>query len=199
MSVMRRRIYVRTGVTHEGWIPFLSCRSLALFFSLFLLGSGFAYAQFGIYGMGTGGRESGSGVATDGAFTAWGGTGGIYDDFVHLGPARLGADGRFFIENSGNSAYGNKLSGGLAGGRLDVGLPLVPLRPYVQAEVGAASSNNGTNPSKMTGFAYQVQFGLDVTIFPHLDLRGEYGAGQIFLSGNSPGLQQFGGGLVLRL
>jgi hypothetical protein len=173
---------------------------------VFLLATGSIHAQFGIYGMGTGGIESGPGVGSQalsnghGSFTAWGGTGGIYDDFLHLGPIRLGADGRFFIEHTGNSTpYGNKLQGGLGGLRADAHLPLIPLRPYVQAEVGAAGTNNGTEPSLTTGFTYQVQFGLDITVFPHLDLRGEYGVGQMFFEGDNPTLQQFGGGLVLRL
>jgi hypothetical protein len=158
-----------------------------------------ASAQIGLYGMGTGGRQSGSGVGQNGSFTAWGGTGGLYDDFMHVGPARVGGDVRFFAQNSGNGGFGNKLSGVLAGGRLDVGVPAFPIRPYVQAEIGGVSSNNGVSPTKSTGFAYQVQVGLDIAILPHIDLRGEYGAGQVFLSGNNPSLQQFGGGFVLRL
>ena len=171
-----------------------------------LLTAGSIRAQFAIYGMGTGGHESGQGVGPhvgsdgNGSFTAWGGTFGVYKDMVHLGPLRLGADGRFFIENSGNSTpYGNKLRGGLGGARLDAHLPLIPLRPYMQAEVGGASTNNGTSPDLSTGFTYQLQFGVDFTIFPHLDLRGEYGVGQIFVNSINPTMQQFGGGLVLRL
>jgi hypothetical protein len=171
-----------------------------------LLTTGSLRAQFAIYGMGSGGHESGPGVGPhvgsdgNGSFTAWGGTFGVYKDMIHLGPLRLGADGRFFIENSGNSTpYGNKLRGGLAGARLDAHLPLIPLIPYMQAEVGGAATNNGTSSDLSTGFTYQVQFGIDFTILPHLDLRGEYGVGQIFVESNNPTMQQFGGGLVLRL
>ncbi len=174
--------------------------------TMVLLAADSSHAQFAIYGMGTGGHESGLGVGPhtlpngNGSFTAWGGTGGAYYDFLNLGPAHLGADGRFFLEHSGNSnAYGNKLEGGLGGLRLDAHVPIVPLRPYVQAEVGATGTNNGTAPTLTTGFTYQVPLGLDITIFPHLDLRGEYGVGQIFLEGDNPTLQQFGGGLVIRL
>lgn len=174
--------------------------------TMVLLVANYGRAQFALYGMGTGGHESGAGVGNDaiangnGSFIAWGGTAGIYDDFLHLGPARLGADGRFFLEHSGNStAYGNKLEGGLGGLRADAHLPLIPLIPYAQIEAGVAGTNNGTNSLLSTGFTYQVQFGLDITIFPHLDLRGEYGVGQIFLDGQNPLMQQFGGGFVLRL
>jgi hypothetical protein len=173
---------------------------------IFLLAAGSSRAQLAIYGMGTGGRESGSDVSShvtssgNGSFIAWGGTGGAYYDFVHLGPLHLGADGRFFLEHSGNNTpYGNKLEGGSGGLRADAHIPLVPLIPYAQAEVGGAGTNNGTQPTLTTGFIYQVQFGVDITIFPHLDLRGEYGVGQMFLEGDNPVLQQFGGGLVIRL
>jgi len=179
-----------------------SLRWLAVVVFLFTASS--SRAQFAIYGMGTGGRESGQNVGqasnSNGSFTAWGGTGGAYYDFAHLGPLHLGADGRFFIEHSGNSTpYGNKLEGGSGGLRADAHIPLVPLIPYVQAEVGGAGTNNGAEPTLTTGFLYQMQFGLDITILPHVDLRGEYGVGQILLEGNDPTLQQFGGGLVLRL
>jgi hypothetical protein len=175
-------------------------------FGIFLLGALSGHAQLAIYGMGTGGHESGANVGShavsggNGSFIAWGGTGGAYYEFLHLGPARLAVDGRFFLEHTGNNTpYGNKLEGGLGGLRLDGHLPLIPLIPYVQAEAGVAGTNNGTDPALTTGVTYQVQFGLDVTIFPHFDLRGEYGVGQMFLEGNNPTLQQFGGGVVIRL
>jgi hypothetical protein len=174
--------------------------------AMVLLAAASARAQFAIYGMGTGGHESGPNVGQhitpsgNGSFIAWGGTGGAYYDFVHLGPAHLGADGRFFLEHSGNNTpYGNKLEGGSGGLRVDGHFPFIPLIPYAQAEVGGAGTNNGTSPTLTTGFMYQVQFGLDITIFPHFDLRGEYGVGNLFLEGSSPVLQQFGGGLVIRL
>jgi hypothetical protein len=72
------------------------------------------------------GHESGLGVgagtASDqsGGMTAHGGTFGIYDNFVPLGPIKIGGDGRFFIQNSGNSGYGNKLNGFLVGPRLAI-------------------------------------------------------------------------------
>lgn len=61
-------------------------------------------------------------------------------------------------------------------------------------------SNNGTSNSKTVSFAYQVNGGVDLTVLPHLDLRGEYGAGQLTSIGNNHHtLQEFGIGLVLRL
>ena len=168
-----------------------------------------AGAQVGLYGMGSGGHISGPGMVPgqtsgqSGGFTAWGGTFGIYDGGLRLGPAHLGGDGRFFTQNSGNSGpYGNKVLGVLAGPRLSVGLPPLPFRPYVQAEIGLGATNYGVQPARSNHFAYQIQGGLDFTVFPRLDLRGEYGAGQIENSLTDSGqtnLQEFGIGLVLRL
>jgi len=173
---------------------------------ILLLAAGSSRAQLAIYGMGTGGHESGPNVGnlsspgTNGSFIAWGGTGGLYYDFVHLGPLHLGGDGRFILEHSGNNTpYGNKIEGGLGGLRADAHIPLIPLIPYAQADVGGVGTNNGTEPLLTTGFAYQVQFGCDITILPHFDFRGEYGVGNIFLDSSHPVLQQFGGGFVLRL
>lgn len=177
------------------------CRSFFLVVLVLVLGLAAipACAQIGIYAMGSGGRFTPADAG--GSDTAWGGTVGVYDDFASFGPVRLGGDGRVFVENSGNSTqYGNKLLGGLLGLRLDVRVPAIPFRPYIQAEVGGVGTNNGDSASRTASVAYQVQGGLDVTIFPHLDLRGEYGAGQAnSISNSSHILQQFGAGVVLRL
>lgn len=175
-------------------------------FGLFLLTAS-AGAQVGIYGMFSGGHYSGLGVGPgtpsnqSGGITATGGTFGVYSNFVPLGPVKLGGDARVIVQDSANSTpYGNKLLGGLFGLRLGVTIPAVPLRPYVQAEIGGVGSNNGTSTTKTASFAYQVQGGLDLTILPHLDARGEYGAGQLTsINGTNHTLQEFGIGLVLRL
>ena len=164
-----------------------------------------ASAQVAIYGMGSGGflgsvnAPQGSLVENSG-FSAYGGTFGIYDDFAHLGPLHFGVDGRYFTDtSSNNNSYGNKLRGGLGGVRADFHLPVLPLRPYVQAEVGEASTNYGVNPNTSGSLAYQIQGGLDYTIFPHLDLRAEYGGGQMNgFGGNKQALQEAGIGLVVR-
>ncbi len=174
---------------------------LALGFSLFLTtATAAAHAQFAIYGMGSGGFL-GSLPSQNGGFSAYGGTFGVYDDFKHFGPLHLGADGRYFQDTSSNgNSSGNKLRGGLVGPRLALALPVVPLRPYVQAEVGDIATNYGTQPNQPNSFTYQIQGGLDFTIFPHLDLRGEYGGGQIngYGSGHKQSVQEAGIGLVLR-
>jgi hypothetical protein len=166
----------------------------------FYLSAVAAQAQIGLYGMGSGGHFTTMG-GQGGSVTAWGGTVGVYDDFLPLGPLALGGDARGFVQNSGNSTqYGNKLLGGLVGLRLAVHVTAIPFRPYIQAEVGGVGTNNGDSASRTASVAYQVQGGLDVTVLPHLDLRGEYGAGQANSINNSGHtLQEFGAGVVLRL
>lgn len=165
------------------------------------------HAQTAVYGMLSAGHYSGIGVGygtgadQSGGMTARGGTFGLYDNFAPFGPVRFGGDARFFIQNSANStSYGNKLAGFLFGPRLEIALPPpVPFKPYIQVEIGGVGTNNGTSTSKTTSFAYQVNGGLDVTVLPHLDIRGEYGAGQLTsINNTSHTLQEFGIGLVAR-
>lgn len=170
-----------------------------------LLGLGLgARAQVGVYAMGSGGHLSGYQTSVAGAtangFWAGGATLGVYDDFAKLGPLRLGGDVRGFVQHGSHQPYENQLRGGLVGLRLDLRAPLVPFHPYIQAEVGGASTNFGYNSSRSGYFAYQVQVGADFTVFPHLDLRAEYGGGQlhsVFGSTSLP-MQQVGGGVVVR-
>ena len=167
-----------------------------------------ATAQVAPYVMFSTGHYSGLGVGPgtrsidSGGITAYGATFGLYDDFVRMGPARLGTDFRGIIENSSNSTpYGNKIAAGLVGIRLDgSGIPAFPFVPYVQAEIGVAGTNNGTNYDKSSSFAYQFQFGGDFSLFPHVAARLEYGAGQLTDTGNtSHTLQTFGAGILVRL
>ncbi|MBW4038596.1 MAG: hypothetical protein HIU91_06905 [Acidobacteria bacterium] len=167
-----------------------------------------AKAQIGIYGMGSIGFLSsvsdgnGANGIFSGGFHAYGGTFGIYDNLAHLGPLAFGGDGRFFIQSSGNNnAYGNKLDGGLAGARAAIYSHLIPFSPYLQGEIGAVNTNYGNQPQNSTSFAYQIQGGLDFTIFPRLDARAEYGAGQTgaVFPGQRQEMQQLGIGLVFRL
>jgi hypothetical protein len=161
---------------------------------------GSAHAQLALYGMGSGGRLGSN--AFGNSFTAYGGTVGGYDNFLGAGPLKLGVDGRYFVQSGSNSnAYGNQLRGGMAGMRLAVHPPILPLKPYVQAEVGAATTNYGVQANRTLTFAYQVQGGVDWRILPHVDARGEYGVGKAVgsLGGTSITLQEFGAGIVLRL
>lgn len=166
----------------------------------------FARAQVGIYGMFSAGHLSGFNTSAqspsnnNGSFWAYGGTVGLYDDFLKMGPLKLGGDVRGFAQHSSHTPQENQLRGGLVGLRLALHLPAVPFKPYLQGEIGGASTNFGVNNSRSGYFAYQVQVGADYTVFPHVDLRGEYGAGQLRSVLGSDGLpmQQLGGGLVVR-
>ena len=176
-----------------------------------------ARGQVGLYAMGSAGRLSGYSVTTTGITTvtnsnnglwAYGGTFGLYDNFLKLGPVRLGSDVRGFIQTSSakntSATSTNKLRGGLVGLRLAAGAPLLPIKPYIQAEIGGASTNFGLLSSDQTGFIYQVQVGADFTVIPHFDLRAEYGAGQFTshtpsgFASTSSTLQQLGAGAVIR-
>ena len=165
-----------------------------------------AHAQFGVYLMGSAGilgatpAIPGTSTPQNAGFAAGGFTVGAYDDFAKLGPLRLGLDGRYFTQSSSNSnSYGNKLHGGLVGVRLALQAPLLPIKPYLQAEVGGVGTNYGVNADTTTSSAWQINGGLDFTIFPHIDLRAEYGGGSInaYQSGTQT-LQELGGGAVFR-
>jgi hypothetical protein len=171
-------------------------------FCLWILLCGMAHAQLGLYVMGSGGAWGGNTVNNTPSFTAYGGTVGGYDNFLGAGPLKLGGDARFFVQSSGNSnQFGNQLRGGLLGMRVAITPPILPLKPYLQAEVGGASTNYGVQSNRALNFAYQVQGGVDWTVLPHVDVRGEYGAGKAVgsLGGTSTTLQEFGAGIVLRL
>jgi hypothetical protein len=174
---------------------------------LAMVACGAAHAQLGVYGMGSGGylssvtAASGPLTLTSQSFGAYGGTFGVYKNFYKLGPVRFGADGRGFFQSSvNNNAYGNQLRGGLGGARLSLFSKAAPFSPYVQGEVGVASTNYGTSSQRSSSFAYQISGGLDYTIIPRLDARFEYGDGQIsaVYSGYRQTMQQVGLGLVLR-
>jgi hypothetical protein len=165
-------------------------------------------AQVAIYGMGSGGYLSavnssiGPTTLSGESFSAYGGTLGAYDTLRSWGPVKFGADARGFIESSTNSdTYGNQLRGLMGGARLALFSHAVPFSPYFQAEIGGVGTNYGTQSTRSTSFSYQIQGGLDYTIFPHLDGRFEYGAGQIgaFAQGQRQEMQQIGLGLVVRI
>ena len=178
---------------------------LALTLGLLLASVSAARAQIGLYAMGSVGFLGSANIAgaqadQNKSFSAFGGTFGIYDQMVKLGPMKFGADGRFFAQSGNNGGVGNKMHGGFGGLRLALQTGLFPVKPYIQAEVGGVSTNYGVETSNSTSFAYQVQGGLDFTLVPHLDARAEYGGGQInsVYSGQRQTLQQVGFGLVVR-
>lgn len=157
--------------------------------------------------MGSGGylgsvtASQGSLVLSQNSLSAYGGTFGMYDTFLRLGPLRLGGDARYVIESSsGSTSYGNQIRAGLGGARLALRSHLAPFSPYIQAEIGGVSTNYGHYASRSTSFGYQIQVGLDYAVAPHIDARIEYGGGDIgsAFNGYRQAMQQVGIGLAVR-
>lgn len=143
-----------------------------------------------------------SGVRRD-SVNPLGGIGGVYYDFLKLGPVKLGADLRGGLTSTRQGAYvasnsqGARLYSALGGVRAVFHTRFLPLRPYLQASAGLARSNYGlltvtqqagpppTFQSSSTivlhnNFQYMGYAGLDVTLLPYMDFRVvEFGYGGI--------------------
>jgi hypothetical protein len=176
-------------------------RKAVLLLAATALASGtFAHAQFGVYGMFTVDRLSNidsSPYATPGSnlqpVNPLGGTGGVYYDFMKLGPLRLGADLRGSIVTTKRGAYpafdgsGARIYSGLGGVRGVFHTPFAPLKPYIQASVGLGRSDYGLGPPVTihNNFEYQGLAGLDVKMLPIMDWRvAELGYGGLNPFGN---------------
>ena len=137
----------------------------------------------------------------------YGGTVGIYDDFLHLGPVRAGLDLRGGLAQGGNFDYRDAL----VGVRVAVKAPVLPFKPYAQASLGAAETKFtgptavGITASYHGNLIWQAFGGVDLTVFPHVDWRAvEVGVGkQSTASGFNytagPAVVTVGTGLVFRL
>jgi hypothetical protein len=149
----------------------------------------------------TTGSSSPTGCAANGTVTPYGFGGGIYYDFMNLGPARIGFDVRADLLKSNKSAtvyYGGpdavKLNSVLGGVRASFHTRYAPLKPYVQASVGwvkdrpkssqqivvntttgasttATLTNYATNNTDTNFFAYKIFAGLDYRLLPIMDVR----------------------------
>jgi hypothetical protein len=150
-------------------------------------------------GLGVG---NGTAPAQSGGMTALGGTFGGYVLYAMPSPVQIGVDARLIIENSANSTpYGNKITAGFVGFRIDgSGTPL-PLVPYFQFEIGGAGTNNGTSTNRTASFAYQAQFGADFPLVSQqLSARMEYGTGQLTgINKANHTLQTFSLGIVFHI
>jgi hypothetical protein len=114
-----------------------------------------------------------------------GGTGGVYYDFMKLGPVRLGADVRGSILTTKRGAYVNFNGGGariytaLGGVRGVFHTKYAPLKPYIQLSAGLGRSDYGlftqgsTNGAVVlhNNFEYEGLAGLDVKLLPIMDWR----------------------------
>ena len=124
-----------------------------------------------------------------------GGTGGVYYDFMKLGPVKLGADVRGSILTTKRGAYINFNGPGahiysvLGGVRGSFQTPVKSLKPYLQISVGLGRSDYGlytgrpasTQPLPniiYNNFQYEGLAGLDIKLLPVLDWRvAEFGYG----------------------
>jgi hypothetical protein len=118
--------------------------------------------------------------------------GGVTLNGVKAGPIRLGMDFR------GSTNHGTPgADTAMAGPRLALRVPIVHIKPYVEAAGGyVATHTNGTittvngntvttaaTPITNQYAAWEVFGGVDVPIFPHLDFRAiEIGGGKGYLA-----------------
>jgi hypothetical protein len=151
-----------------------------------------AHAQVGVYGMFTVDRLSNiqsspllpSSAPRVDPVNPLGGTGGVYYDFLKLGPIKLGADLRGSILTTKRGAYVTANAGGtriystLGGIRGVFHTPLAPLKPYIQLSAGLGRSDYGLSPTTNSGhiiiynnFEYEGLAGLDVKLLPIMDWR----------------------------
>ena len=168
-----------------------------------------AHAQVGAYGMFTVDRLSnivssplplppnstGSAFARKDTVDPLGGTGGVYYDFMNLGPVKLGADLRGSILNTKRGAYinfngpGARIYSVLGGVRASFRTPVKSLKPYVQGSVGLGRSDYGLYVNRpasnqalpnviYNNFEYEGLAGLDIKLLPIMDWRvAEFGYG----------------------
>ncbi len=167
-----------------------------------------AQAQVGVYGMFTVDRLSNIASSplplppnsTDPVFARsnsvdpLGGTGGVYYDFMKLGPMRLGADLRGSILTTKRGGYVNFNGPGariysVLGGVRGVFQPTKSLKPYLQVSVGLGRSDYGLYVGRpisnqplpnqiFNNFQYEGLAGLDIKLLPIMDWRvAEFGYG----------------------
>jgi hypothetical protein len=161
-----------------------------------------AHAQIGVYGEFTVNRLSNIVssplplVSTDpsnarlNTVDPLGGTGGIYYDFLKLGPVKLGADVRGSILTTKRGAYvhfngqGARIYSTLGGVRAAFHTKYEPLKPYIQVSAGLGRSDYGLiTPSTgqvviYNNFEYEGLAGLDIKLLPVMDWRvAEFGYG----------------------
>jgi hypothetical protein len=168
-----------------------------------------SHAQVGVYGMFTVDRLSniassplplppnstGSAFARSNSVDPLGGTGGVYYDFLKLGPVKLGADLRGSILTTKRGAYinfdgpGARVYSVLGGVRGVFHTPVKSLKPYLQISAGLGRSDYGLYAGRpasnqplpnviYSNFEYEGLAGLDIKMLPILDWRvAEFGYG----------------------
>lgn len=105
----------------------------------------------------------------------------------------LGGD----VRGSFLNRNGQQFNTGAIGPRLALHPVGLPIKPYVEALIGIASTNTGSS-SSTTHLNYQILGGIDATLLPHLDWRViefDYSA----LTGRSLNANILTTGIVFRL
>ncbi len=200
----------------------MNLRKTLLLLALATFVTATAPAQIGVYGTFTAAKlnnlkssPEATGVpGLNNDVSPLGGTGGIYYDFLKLGPVKLGADLRGSILTTKRGAFQNYNGGGvrinsaLFGVRAVFKAPVFhSLRPYLQASAGLGKSNYGILYNNgvilRSNFEYMGYAGIDIPIFPIMDFRlVELGAGGLDPFGtkshNYP-LQSVSSGIVFHL
>jgi len=166
-------------------------------------------AQVGVYGMFTVDRlsrissspippppnSSDPAFARSSTVDPIGGTGGVYYDFMKLGPMKLGVDARGSILTTKRGAYinfngpGARIYSVLGGVRGSFQTPIKSLKPYLQISMGLGRSDYGLYSGRpasnqplpnviYNNFQYEGLAGLDIKMLPVLDWRvAEFGYG----------------------
>jgi hypothetical protein len=145
-----------------------------------------AQARLAIYG--TAGAEQ-SGLP----YNPWklAGTFGLYVKIFELGPVYISADGRGDISS--------QIHSGLAGPRLAIKLPILPIKPYGEILFGVSSYPQTSGSLQYSNdFAYRYVLGLDSTILPHIDWRVVDFSYGINNSANGGHAESITSGLVIR-
>ncbi len=188
----------------------MSLRKAVLFLAVVVVAcTTSAYAQVGVYGEFTVNRLSniasspqpqppdstGSAFQRANTVDPLGGTGGVYYDFLKLGPVKLGADLRGSILTTKRGAYlnfdgpGARIYSTLGGIRGSFHTPVKVLKPYIQVSAGLGRSDYGLYVNRpasaqplpnliFSNFEYEGLAGLDIKVLPILDWRvAEFGYG----------------------
>jgi hypothetical protein len=145
-----------------------------------------AQAKFAIYG--TGGVEK-SGLPDQDWKTA--ATFGFYYGLIHVPFSAVSVDFRGDVSDN--------IKSGFAGPRIAFHIPLIPIKPYAEALVGASTyptlPNGIHEPTQLAG---RVVFGGDATILPHIDWRVVDFSYGLNVSANGDRAKTITSGLVLR-
>jgi hypothetical protein len=152
------------------------------------------HAQLGLYGAFT---VQNLGVPNNNGYAFYGGTFGAYLASGHFALLSAGVDLRGSFSRSGGTSFDS----GSIGPRIGLNLPLIPIRPYLEATAGVGHLTlSGGSPST-TKFEYQFLGGLDFTVLPRIDWRiAEFSYGGLSaLNNSSYHPKSISTGIVLRL